>query len=365
MLHNLLISYTIISFLWFYYSTKTHENQEFDKEHNLHYEKFADGTVKCIEDEIPFEIPDTWAWTRLDDICCLEIKRGKAPKYVEKSNIVVFAQKCNTKSGKIDLSLAQFLDERLQKKYSSTDYMQYGDIIINSTGTGTLGRVGIFEESNDCFHLMIVPDTHITTIRLFDSLTSRFVYYYLKFNQSIIESKGEGSTNQIELRPDFLRNILVPVPPIAEQKRIASVVILAFNKVSIIETNKKDVISLIVSAKSRILNLAIRGKLVPQNPDDEPASVLLERIKAEKEELIKQGKIKRDKKESTIFKGVDNSYYDDIPENWVLTALYNICWLGMSNQMDIISLVLPLGFAFSAIVGSTDKSGSQRKKFLL
>ena len=128
----------------------------FERLHNLHYEKFADGTVKCIEDEIHFDIPDSWAWTRLDDICCLEIKRGKAPKYVEKSNVVVFAQKCNTKSGEVNLTLAQFLDERLLKKYSSADFMQYGDIIINSTGTGTLGRVGIFEKIDDCFMRSII-----------------------------------------------------------------------------------------------------------------------------------------------------------------------------------------------------------------
>ena len=73
--------------------------------------------------------------------------------------------------------------------------------------------------------------------------------------------------------------------------------------------------TLISSAKSKILDLAIRGKLVPQNPNDEPASVLLERIRAEKEELIKAGKIKRDKKESIIFRGEDNSYYETIDKN--------------------------------------------------
>ena len=77
----------------------------------------------------------------------------------------------------------------------------------------------------------------------------------------------------------------------------------------------------ISNVKSKILDLAIRGKLVPQDPNDEPASVLLERIKAEKEELIKQGKIKRDKKESVIFKGDDNSYYQNLPENWEVTTL--------------------------------------------
>ena len=81
---------------------------------------------------------------------------------------------------------------------------------------------------------------------------------------------------------------------------------------------EKEILAETVSlTKSKILDLAIRGKLVPQNPDDEPASVLLERIRAEKEELIKAGKIKRDKKESIIFKGDDNSYYENISNNTI------------------------------------------------
>lgn len=94
-----------------------------------------------------------------------------------------------------------------------------------------------------------------------------------------------------------------------------------------LDNEKEQLKELISSMKSKILDLAIRGKLVPQDPNDEPASVLLERIRAEKEELIKQGKIKRDKKESVIFKGDDNSYYQDLPENW------SICTLGDVSEI--------------------------------
>lgn len=91
-----------------------------------------------------------------------------------------------------------------------------------------------------------------------------------------------------------------------------------------LDNEKEQLKKLISSTKSKILDLSIRGKLVPQDPNDEPASVLLERIRAEKEELIKQGKIKRDKKESVIFKGDDNSYYQDLPSNWIKIRLSTI-----------------------------------------
>ena len=106
-----------------------------------------------------------------------------------------------------------------------------------------------------------------------------------------------------------MNSILIPLPPYNEQKRLSQHLDEIMAMVDRIEIGKIESIELISKAKSQILDLAIRGKLVPQDPNDEPASVLLERIRAEKEELIKQGKIKRDKKESVIFKGEDNSYY--------------------------------------------------------
>ncbi|EFF68800.1 restriction endonuclease subunit S, partial [Eshraghiella crossota] len=102
-----------------------------------------------------------------------------------------------------------------------------------------------------------------------------------------------------------------------------------------IESHKNILAICIENTKAKILELAIRGKLVPQDPNDEPASVLLERIRAEKEELIKQGKIKRDKKESVIFKGDDNSYYQDLPSNWInirLSAISEIITKGTTPR---------------------------------
>ena len=111
---------------------------------------------------------------------------------------------------------------------------------------------------------------------------------------------------------------IISLPPLSEQIKIIEAIENLFELVQSVDNNIQNLKNAIKSVKSKILDLAIRGKLVPQNPNDEPASVLLERIRAEKEELIKQGKIKRDKKESVIFKGDDNSYYQDLPEMWEL-----------------------------------------------
>lgn len=116
---------------------------------------------------------------------------------------------------------------------------------------------------------------------------------------------------------------IISLPPLSEQIKIIEAIDYLFKLVQSVDNNIQNLKSAIKSVKSKILDLAIRGKLVPQDPNDEPASILLERIRAEKEELIKQGKIKRDKKESVISKGDDNSYYEKygekLPSGWVVT----------------------------------------------
>ena len=195
------------------------ESVIFKGEDNSYYEKIDENVID-ISDEIPFDIPKNWVWCRLNTLCIKEIKRGKAPKYTDKSGTLVFAQKCNTKKGDIDISLAQYLDESILKKYSPEYFMQYNDIVINSTGTGTMGRVGIFEKQDDLYSLPIVADTHITTIRVTQLVIAKYVYSLLKSKQSYLETSGEGSTNQKELRPEVLSNILVPLPPALEQEQI-------------------------------------------------------------------------------------------------------------------------------------------------
>lgn len=292
---------------------------------------------------MPFEIPESWEWCRLSNLTVKEIKRGKSPTYISSSGVLVFAQKCNVKTGGIDMSLAKFLDEKTLGKYPTEEFMQDYDIVVNSTGTGTMGRIGLFRDSDNPGGLPIVPDSHVTIVRLNHSVSIDYLLCCLQYYQPYLEEHGEGSTNQKELKPDTIKNLYVPLPPILEQKRIADMVtglepyISAYGKkdAQLAELNKGFPEQL----KKSILQLAVQGKLVPQDSADEPANVLLERIQAEKERLIKEGKIKKDKNESVIFRR-DNSHYEkrngkeeciddqvpfDIPDSWSWCRLRTIC----------------------------------------
>ena len=298
------------------------------------YEKIGKNEPVCIAVEVPFDVPESWAWVRLKDITIKEIKRGKSPTYANSGNVLVFAQKCNTKAGNIDLSLTKHLDLKVFTKYPDEEYMRDNDIVINSTGNGTLGRIGVFRDSDRIDDCIIVPDSHVTTVRVNAALISDYIYYALTYYQPYLEKNCSGSTNQTELKPAVIANLFIPVPPYAEQRRIVQklsdvlpLVMVYNDKETALETYNNDFPS---QLKKSILQYAVQGKLVPQDPADEPASVLLERIRAEKEQLIKSGKIKRDKHESVIFRR-DNSYYErvdgierciddempfEIPESW-------------------------------------------------
>ena len=311
---------------------------------NLPYEKIGKNEPVCIADEVPFEIPESWEWVRLKDITIKEIKRGKSPTYANSGNVLVFAQKCNTKAGNIDLSLTKHLDLKVFTKYPDEEYMRDNDIVINSTGNGTLGRIGVFRDSDRIDDCIIVPDSHVTTVRVNAALISDYIYYALTYYQPYLEKNCSGSTNQTELKPAVIANLFIPVPPYAEQRRIVQklsdvlpLVMVYNDKETALETYNNDFPS---QLKKSILQYAVQGKLVPQDPTDEPASVLLECIRAEKEHLIKSGKIKRDKHESVIFRR-DNSYYErvdgmerciddeipfEIPESWEWCRLGTILY---------------------------------------
>ena len=296
----------------------------------------GDNEPVCIADEVPFNIPDSWEWCRLKNLVSKEIKRGKAPKYADIGNNYVFAQKCNVKSGGIDMSLAKYLSDSVFEKYPPDEYIRDNDIIINSTGNGTLGRIGIFHDSDRIDEGEIVPDSHVTIVRTMSKQIVLYIYYVLKYLQPSFEKQGEGSTNQTELKPAVVANQLVPLPPVNEQYRIVEKIkgIKPFTDKYEINNIKLHTLNngFPERLKKSILQEAVMGKLVPQDENDEPASVLLERIRAEKQALIRAGIIKKNKHESIIFRR-DNSHYEklngierciddeipfDIPEKW--------CW---------------------------------------
>ena len=272
----------------------------------MHYEKFQDGSVKCIEDEIPFEVPEGWCWSRLQSITSiLTDGTHKTPQYSDAGYI--FLSSKNVTSGKIDWDNIMYIPETLHRELYTRLAPKAGDILLAKNGTTGVAAIVDREEVFDIYvSLALIRIVHniVNPLYVLRAIESSSIQDH--FNSSL---KGIGVPN---LHLEHIRKTLIPIPPCAEQDRIILRADTLIPLVEQIATDEKELQRLISETKTKILDLAIRGKLVPQNPDDEPASVLLERIRAEKEELIKQGKIKRDKKESVIFKGEDNSYYATI-----------------------------------------------------
>ena len=301
----------------------------------MHYEKFADGTVKCIEDEIPFEVPEGWAWARLTSICSLisDIDH-KMPKAVD-NGVLFLSAKDLLNDGTINYTDdVKMISEEDFLRLSRKALPQKNDIIYSRIGA-CLGKARVVTKD-----IRFIVSYSCCTIRPV-IIDSTFLASILDGNFVLDQAKeGTQSVGVPDLGMASIKQFFIPIPPLAEQQRIDERLQYALNIVQLISTEHDSLSLAVVQAKSKILDLAIRGQLVPQNPDDEPASVLLERIRAEKEELIKQGKIKRDKKESFIFRGDDNSYYEklhgkircideeipfNLPHGWAWTRLKSIC----------------------------------------
>ena len=309
---------------------------------NTPYEKIGDE-VRSLADEVPFDIPDSWEWVRLIDVCEY-IQRGKSPKYSPIKKYPVVAQKCNQWSG-FSIEKAQFIEPNSLSSYGPERLLQDNDLMWNSTGLGTLGRMAIYKTAANPYELA-VADSHVTVIRpLKQFVLPEYLYYYFANPsvQSVIEDQADGTTKQKELATATIKAYLTPIPPLDEQRRIlaklSEVLPVVKNYGVVYDETTAMQEAFPESLKKSILQEAVQGKLVPQDPSDEPAEALLERIRVEKQRLIKEGKIKKDKHESVIFRR-DNSHYEkldgverciddeppfEIPENW--------CWVRFGTAL--------------------------------
>ena len=290
---------------------------------------------------MPFDVPKGWVWTTLGEICTF-LSRGKSPKYSEERKFPVFAQKCNLKEGGISLKQARFLDPSTIDKWEESYKLKTGDILINSTGTGTVGRTRLFDESFLGAYPFVVPDSHVSVVRTSTKIVSEYVYAYVSSlsTQLYLEENLAGSTNQKELYIGIIERLPLPLPPLAEQQRIVSEIERWSVLIDTIEQGKENLEISIKQAKSKILDLAIHGKLVPQDPNDEPASELLKRINP--------------KAQITC----DNEHYTQLPKGWSIISMQDICKLKDGIKQDNIPLInLDVKYLRGVSEGNTIRSG--------
>ena len=285
-----------------------HESFIFRGDDNRYYEQI-DGKTTDITEEIPFDIPENWTWCRFRSICS-EINVGIVIQptryYTTPENGIPAFRNANIRPNKIDDSNWIYLNKAGINE-NPRCIVHTDDLLISRSG-----NAGICCVASQKYNGYGAVDILIATLL---SPYSQPKYYSFCINsnnvhQVILQMNRGVALSHIGV--NSLVDVLLPIPPLAEQKRIVSQIEALFAEVDKIDKDSADLESALTLAKQKVLDLAIRGKLVPQNPDDEPASELLKRIKAEKDALVKAGKIKKDKHESFIFKGDDNCYYEQL-----------------------------------------------------
>ena len=284
-------------------------------------EHFADGSSKDITDEIPFDIPENWAWCRLGEIG--EIISGGTPS----------TSNDNYWNGNISWITPADLSN-YKEKYISRGKRNISIEGLENSSAKIICKGSVLFSSRAPIGYVVISEKEVTTNQGFKSISpyiensEHYIYYFLLAEKENISLKASGTTFK-ELSGTEFAKIFIPLPPLSEQRRIVEKIEELLALVDDLETNKTNLQSYIKEAKSKVLEMAVRGELVPQNPEDEPASVLLERIK-------KEQKTSKSKSKTTEH----NTHYEeelpfDIPENWV--------WCRLGEVYDLLN-----GFAFKS-----------------
>ena len=339
-------------------------------EDNSYYEKFlATGEVKCIDEEISFEIPQSWEWARFSTIV------NHAPSVVaDDDSDVAFMP-----MAMIDAGYNGGYTYEL-KKWSSAKTgftkMSVGDIAY--------AKITPCFQNRKSFILTSAPNntaaatTELNVLRLYGETFDRwYILFFLKSEYFIRNAKYKGTAGQQRVLSSYVSEKLVPIPPYIEQRRIVERINQLLRVVEKYEQHQYKLSSLekelLPSLKKSILQYAIQGKLVPQNPEDEPAGELLKHIEEEKHRLVKASKIKHDKNASVIFKGEDNKYYEktgdhemcideelpfDIPETWTWIRFKNLVEfsLGKTPERSNSEYWKPADIPWVSIADMNDKS---------
>ena len=298
--------------------------------YNTPYEKIGNEALPL---DVPFEIPDSWEWVRLGDIGETNIGLTYKPSDISLSGVPVLRSN-NIQNGEMDYSDLVYVTSDVPERA----YAKKGDILIcaRNGSRSLVGKSAIIDKDGMAFGAFMA---------IFRSICNPYIQLFI--NSYVFRGQLEGATTTTinQITQDMLKRQLCPLPPLAEQARIVA----KYNELApvLVEYAKaysaNDVLGKAFpeQLKKSILQWAVQGKLVPQDENDEPADELLKRIRAEKEALIKAGKIKPDKHESVIFRR-DNSHYEkrgseticiddelpfEIPVNW--------CWSRLGNCLDV------------------------------
>ena len=307
-------------------------------EDNSYYEKvLATGEVKCIDEEMPFEIPQGWEWCRMQDV--ITFVNGRAYKKEELLS-----------KGKYQvLRVGNFFTNN-QWYYSDLElpedkYCYNGDLLY--AWSASFGPQ-IWTGDKTIFHY------HIWNVK-FDTrvLFREYLFYFFLFDKTQVKTSTTGST-MIHVSMENMKPRLIPIPPIDEQKRIVCGIdcVLPYVEKYELSQNKKDILDANIkdALKKSILQEAIQGKLVPQIAEEGTAQELLEEIKTEKQKLVKEGKLKKSAlNDSVIFRGDDNKYYEQIgkkclditeqipfviPETWQWVRIRDVFQLSPKNEAE-------------------------------
>ena len=301
------------------------------------YEKLADGTVKEVE--VPYDIPDSWEWVKLKEIALVKSSKRVLQKDYAKSGIPFYRSKeIGNLHRNEDIITELFItDEHYQTLQDSYGVPKQGDILI--TSVGSIGNTWICDERKFYY-----KDGNITQICSNEYFNSYFIErcIHSPFFWEQVTSTVSG-TAYSALTIIKLNNILFPLPPLSEQKRIVEQIERTLEKVDAYSESYNKLQELDKSfpdkLKKSILQYAMQGKLVPQDPNDEPVEVLLEKIQAEKQKLYEEGKLKKkDLAEIVVTKGDDNSPYKEVPYNipksWEWVRLGNISSLNFFSSIS-------------------------------
>ena len=312
-----------------------------------YYEKIlATGEVKCIDEEIPFEIPQGWEWTRLNNYSDVRDGTHDTPQYVVSGYPLITSK--DFIGGLFDFSKTKYIDEQTFIEINKRSNVQIGDILFSMIG-GNIGSMILITKEN--YFDMAIKNVALFKQYIYNDILIDYLYFYLQSQVVNIKNTASGGAQSF-VSLNMLRYYLMPIPPLNEQKRIIekfkslNFVIHQYEK-SYCELNNLEQ-ELFPKLRKSILQAAIQGKLVPQIAKEGTVKELLEQIKAEKQKLVKEGKLKKSAlTDSVIFKGDDNKYYEnhgknvvcidteipfEIPSSWQWVRLANVVQVNPKND---------------------------------